>query len=262
MFIVLYSPFPTNAPKFIPKEWLASWLEQYAVVQDLVVWTQSVLEPTPTYDETTRTWDLVVNRQGKRMRLRPAHVVIATSMHGKPNMPVTPGADLFGGRILHSTEFSGGAEFAGKKVVVVGVGNSAGDVCQDLVKHGASGVTIVQRSASSVVSDKLVATQLDPVYPDNQDIDDLDLAANAMPLDAVRMLMKEVRESRLGFDREMREGLEKAGFRLTDGPDGSGQLFLVYEKGGGKSRMRFLNKRSTHGKIYRLLSVCPLWSTS
>jgi len=83
------------------------------------------------------------------------------------------------------------------------------------------------------VSDKLVAAQLDPVYPDGQNIDYLDLAANAMPLGALRMLMKEVRESRLGFDKEMRDGLEKVGFRLTDGVDGSGQLFLVYEKGGG-----------------------------
>ncbi|KLO16754.1 dimethylaniline monooxygenase [Schizopora paradoxa] len=228
----LYSPFPTNAPKFIPKDWLATWLEQYAVVQDLVVWTSSFIEPKPTYDESVGRWDVIVDKQGERVRLRPAHIVIATSMHGKPRVPVVPGADIFDGRILHSTEFHGGADFTSDKVVVVGVGNSAADVCQDLVKHGASSVTMVQRSPSSVVSDKLVASQLDPVYPDGQNIGYLDLVANAMPLEAMRMLMKEVRESRLAFDKEMREGLEKAGFRLSDG-DGSGQLFLVYEKGGG-----------------------------
>lgn len=153
-------------------------------------------------------------------------------------MPVNiPGAETFEGRVLHSTEFDGGAEFSGRKVVVVGVGNTGADVVQDVAKHGASGVTMVQRSPSSVVSDKLVATQLDSAYPDGQNIDYLDLASFAMPLNALRMLMKEVRESRLRADKEMMDGLEKAGFRVMDGRDGSGQLFLVYEQGGGEYQL-------------------------
>ena len=35
------------------------------------------------------------------------------------------------------------------------------------------------------------------------------------------------------FDKEMREGVEKAGFRLTNGRDGSGQLIRAVERRGG-----------------------------
>ena len=34
---------------------------------------------------------------------------------------------------------------------------------------------------------------------------------------------------------EMRDGLESAGFKLTDGPQNAGQLLMVYERGGGES---------------------------
>ena len=93
--VVVYQSYPTNAPKFFPKDWFASWLEQYAKVQGLVVWTDSFLERSPTYNVATGKWDLVVTRKGEHVHLRPSHIVIATSIHGKPNLPLVPGSDDF-----------------------------------------------------------------------------------------------------------------------------------------------------------------------
>lgn len=230
---LLYQAFPTNAPKFFPKDWLATWLEQYAKVQGLVVWTDSFVEGTPTYDETACKWELTVNKGGEQVQLHPSHIVIATSIHGKPNFPLVPDSDIFEGEVLHSSAYKGGAAFSGKKVLVIGTGNTAADVCQDLVAQGAAHVTMVQRSASAVVSDKCYDNRISPLYRDGLDIDYVDLAAFAMPMEALRTLMKETQDSRLQFDKKIREGLEKAGFVLNDGSDGSGHLLLIYERAGG-----------------------------
>ncbi|KLO16764.1 dimethylaniline monooxygenase [Schizopora paradoxa] len=230
---LLYQPYPTNAPKFFPKDWLASWLEQYAKVQGLSVWTDSFLEHSPTYDEVDGKWDLVVNKKGKHIRLRPSHVVIATSIHGKPNLPLIPGSDAFQGQILHSTAYEGGQVFSGKSLIVVGTGNTAADICQDLVSNGAKEVLMLQRSASAVVSDKYYDSRISPLYRDDSDINYVDLASFAMPIESLRTLMKETQDSRLRFDKELREELDKAGFVLNDGPDGSGHLLLIYERAGG-----------------------------
>ncbi|OSX58691.1 hypothetical protein POSPLADRAFT_1049391 [Postia placenta MAD-698-R-SB12] len=43
---LLYQPFPENWPTFSPRDKLADWMDQYAVSQDLVVWTDSEIKPT------------------------------------------------------------------------------------------------------------------------------------------------------------------------------------------------------------------------
>lgn len=35
------------------------------------------------------------------------------------------------------------------------------------------------------------------------------------------------------FDQEILDGLKKAGFKVTSGPDSSGQLLMVFDRGGG-----------------------------
>ena len=93
---------------------------------------------------------------------------------------------------------------------------------------------MLQRSPSAVVSDKYYDSRISPLYRDGADIDYVDLASFAMPLESLRALMKETQASRLEFDKELREGLEHAGFVLNDGPDGSGHLLLIYERAGGE----------------------------
>ena len=67
------------------------------------------------------------------------------------NVPKVPGADRFPGPVLHSSEFKGGADWAGRKCVVVGASTSAHDLCADLAAHGAE-ATMVQRSSIIVAT--------------------------------------------------------------------------------------------------------------
>lgn len=47
-------------------------------------------------------------------------------------MYIFPGTDDFKGKILHAREYHNSTGFEGKRVIVVGMGNSAGDVACDV----------------------------------------------------------------------------------------------------------------------------------
>lgn len=60
------------------------------------------------------------------------HVVSATGTWRAPYVPDVPGRDGFGGRQLHTAEYRDPDEFAGRRVVVVGGGNSAAQIIAEL----------------------------------------------------------------------------------------------------------------------------------
>ena len=168
------------------------------------------------------------------MHLKPAHLIIATGFLGEPNIPSIPGSDNFAGDILHSNQYGGGVAFKGKRVVVVGAGNSSADICQDLVFRGAASVTMVQRSSTCVVSQKTVNQRLAISFPENLPVEVSDFKFAAMPFLLRRAFLKESQKRVEEEDKEMLEGLRNAGFRLNHGGmDDSGTLLLFYERGGG-----------------------------
>ena len=117
---------------------------------------------------------------------------------------------------------------------MVGSGNSAADICQDLVFRGAASVTMLQRSTTCVVSNKVAARRFAESFPENLPLDIVDLRANGMPFNLRRYISKFLQPSVEEEDKDMLEGLRKAGFHLNNGKDGSGQSIMYYLTGGGK----------------------------
>ncbi|EJC98971.1 uncharacterized protein FOMMEDRAFT_161183 [Fomitiporia mediterranea MF3/22] len=210
---LLYQPFPSNWPTFTPRDKLANWLEQYVDNQDLVVWTSTTPIQTPKYDSTTKCWDLTLYRRS--------------------HTPSLPGSSSFSGTILHASAFPGGEPFKGQRVVVVGAGNTSADVCQDLVFRGAQSVTMVQRSSSLVVSDKYFGAMLAPVFPEDRPVYYSDLVYASLSNGAFFELGKRSQSLADEFDKEMHEGLIKAGFKLDSGPDNAGILAKAFDRLGG-----------------------------
>jgi len=63
----------------------------------------------------------VKRADGSERVLYPHHLVFAVGFGGgASNMPVYPGMDDFGGRILHSSQHGKATDHAGNKVVVIG----------------------------------------------------------------------------------------------------------------------------------------------
>ncbi|MGZ5873798.1 MAG: flavin-containing monooxygenase [Bradyrhizobium sp.] len=59
-------------------------------------------------------------------------VVIATGWADFPYRPSWPGSDTFEGNLIHSSEYRNTSPYAGKRVLVVGFGNSGGEIALDL----------------------------------------------------------------------------------------------------------------------------------
>ncbi|KAJ7450861.1 FAD/NAD(P)-binding domain-containing protein [Mycena latifolia] len=202
-------------PEFLPKEKIADFLEAYAVGQEIQIWLSSIILSTPTFDNSTGRWSVEIDRAGKHVVLAPKHIVMATG-NGKEKIPKWPGMDSFIGPIYHSDNHKGAASFKGKKAIVVGGGNSAGDICKDFVLKGAAEVTMVQRGATCVIS----ASTADAIFfrptAHLSNAEDGDFVTNSMPLGLVLKLAAGGGTQHFqNLDKKLHDGLTKTGFKLT-----------------------------------------------
>ncbi|KAJ3778260.1 dimethylaniline monooxygenase [Lentinula raphanica] len=230
---MLYKPYPTTWPIFTPRDKLANWLEQYADTQDLVIWTQSTILPAPQYDQTSNKWTAVVSRNGEHITLHPAHIIIACGTLGHPRIPSVVDMHAFKGDIIHASKYKGGSGFTGKRVVVVGAGNTAADICQDLVHCAAAEVTMVQRSSTCVVPRPVSTANLDRMWPQGVPTDISDLKFASLPLPLIRKLSASRAAQIAEMAKEMHDGLTKAGMQVNLGPGGGGNFILVFGRFGG-----------------------------
>ena len=77
-------------------------------------------------------------------------VVVATGIAGAPYRPSWPGLDAYGGEVLHSSQYRNPAPYAGRRVLVVGFGNSGGEIALDLADAGVD-VALAVRSPVQIL---------------------------------------------------------------------------------------------------------------
>jgi putative flavoprotein involved in K+ transport len=227
-----YMPFPPNWPTYIPKDKLAGWFEAYVESMELNYWTATEFE-SGSYDEKAQRWSVALRQaDGAKREMHPRHVVMATGVSGIPSLPDIPSLGNFGGKILHSSQYNDGEEWTGKNVLVIGSGNSGHDIAQDLHSAGAK-VTLVQRSSTMIVNVEPSAQLQYALYDEGPPLEDCDLIVASMPLSLVRRSHIAVTETARNMDKELLDGLERRGFRLDFGEDGTGWQFKYLTRGGG-----------------------------
>src|SRR5262249_53349834 len=146
-----YMPFPPSWPTYIPKDKLAAWFEAYVDSLELNYWTATELV-SGRYGEEAKRWSVVLRRaDGSAREMAPRHVVMATGLSGVPVVPEIPTLGNFRGTVLHSSQYEDGEAWSGRRVIIIGSGNSGHDIAQDLHSSGAK-VTLVQRSSTMVVN--------------------------------------------------------------------------------------------------------------
>jgi putative flavoprotein involved in K+ transport len=230
-----YIDFPRNWPVFSPKDKIGDWLEMYTKVMELNYWSSTEAK-SATYDEEKKEWTVIVHRDGKDITLKPKQLVLATGMSGRPNIPKFKGMENFKGDQHHSAKHPGPDSYAGKKVVVIGSNNSAHDICAALWEAGVD-VTMVQRSTTHIVkSDTLMDIGLGALYSEQAVQNGMttakaDLIFASLPYKILHEFQIPLYEQMKKRDAAFYEGLEKAGFMLDWGDDGSG-LFMKYLRRG------------------------------
>ena len=230
-----YLPFPDDWPVFAPKDKIGDWLEMYSKIMELNYWGSTVCKKA-AFNEKTQEWEVQVERDGKPLTLRPKELVFALGVSGYPNVPKIAGAEGFLGDQHHSSQHPGPEAYQGKKCVVLGSNNSAHDICAALWEHGAD-VTMVQRSSTHIApSDSLMELALGGLYSEQAvkngiDHHTADLVFASVPYKIMHTFHVPVYDEMKKRDADLYARLEKAGFMLDFGDDGSG-LFMKYLRRG------------------------------
>ncbi|MFC5220793.1 flavin-containing monooxygenase [Streptomyces coerulescens] len=140
-------PMPRRFGRWVARDDIVRYLEKYAEHHDLEIVTGvevSRVEPAPDGSG----W--LLRATGGR-ELTGAAVVVATGHNHTPRIPHWPGRDTYTGEFLHAGEYRNPAPYAGRDVLVVGVGNTGAEIAVDLVEGGASRVRLAVRTVPHIV---------------------------------------------------------------------------------------------------------------
>ncbi|TXS41682.1 NAD(P)/FAD-dependent oxidoreductase [Streptomyces sp. uw30] len=140
-------PMPRRFGRWVARDDVVRYLEKYAEHHDLEIVTGvevSRVEPAP--DGTG--W--LLRATGGR-ELTGAAVVVATGHNHTPRIPDWPGRDTYTGEFLHAGTYRNPAPYAGRDVLVIGVGNTGAEIAVDLAEGGASRVRLAVRTVPHIV---------------------------------------------------------------------------------------------------------------
>lgn len=140
-------PMPRSFGRWVSRDDVVRYLDKYAEHHELEVVTGvEVSRVERTADGTG--W--LLHATGGR-ELTGSAVVVATGHNHTPRIPDWPGRDTYSGELLHAAEYRNAAPYAGRDVLVVGVGNTGAEIAVDLIEGGASRVRLSVRTAPHIV---------------------------------------------------------------------------------------------------------------
>ncbi|MCX4865287.1 NAD(P)/FAD-dependent oxidoreductase [Streptomyces sp. NBC_00257] len=138
---------PRRFGRWVSRDDVVRYLDKYAEHHELEVVTGvevSRIDRAPD----GRSWQLTAT--GGRV-LTGRAVVVATGFNHTPRIPDWPGRDTFTGDLVHACDYRNPAPYAGKDVLVVGIGNTGAELAVDLVEGGAARVRIAVRTVPHIV---------------------------------------------------------------------------------------------------------------
>ncbi|MHB9860947.1 flavin-containing monooxygenase [Streptomyces sp. YIM S03343] len=140
-------PMPRRFGRWVARDDVIRYLEKYTEVHDLEIVTGVEVSRVEQADDGT--W--LLHATGGR-ELTGAAVVIATGYNHTPRIPEDwAGLDNYTGEFLHAGEYRNAEPYAGRDVLVVGVGNTGAEIAVDLVEGGASRVRLAVRTVPHIV---------------------------------------------------------------------------------------------------------------
>lgn len=139
---------PRGMPLFPPRDRFVAYLRDYATRFGL-----PVREGTAVLRASRGSGRWRVETTGGLVEARI--LVVATGIVSAPNRPTLAGEAEFRGQILHSAAYSEPSMYAGKRVLVVGVGNSGGEIAADLAGAGVD-TTVSVRSGAHLLPLKML----------------------------------------------------------------------------------------------------------
>lgn len=140
-------PMPRRFGRWPSRDDVVRYLEKYAEHHRLEIVTGVEVSRVERTPEGTG-W--LLRATGGR-ELTGAAVVVATGFNHTPRIPDWPGRETYTGEFLHASRYRNAKPFAGRDVLVAGVGNTGAEIAVDLVEGGASRVRLAVRTPPHIV---------------------------------------------------------------------------------------------------------------
>ncbi len=125
-------PLQEKWPQYISKDQLIDHLKAYVKRFNLSVkFNQKVDAVLAEGDK----WK-VITASGEQFLTK--RVVVSTGFNRVPVVPTWAGEEVFKGSIIHSRDYRNAKPYHGKKVLVIGMGNTGAEIALDLTEQGAN----------------------------------------------------------------------------------------------------------------------------
>jgi cation diffusion facilitator CzcD-associated flavoprotein CzcO len=140
--------FPAGTPAFPHRSAVIRHLNEFRAMHRVPV------EFGVSVDEIAFDGDhwLVQTSAGPRLA---RHVIIATGRDRQPYIPAWKGMKAFAGRVIHSAEFGDANDYAGRKILVVGAGNSGFDALNHLVRVDTAQIWLSARNGPALLPKRI-----------------------------------------------------------------------------------------------------------
>lgn len=126
---------------FLSRDELLQYFRGYAAARDVLPASRFGVD-VKAVSRADDAWRLESDRESFECR----YLALATSFCRVPVIPEIKGSEIFGGALLHSREYKEPSPYRGKRVLVVGSGNSAAEIALDLAEGGTRSVEMYARA--------------------------------------------------------------------------------------------------------------------
>ncbi|KAM4022990.1 flavin-containing monooxygenase 5-like [Anomaloglossus baeobatrachus] len=131
-------PIPEHFPNYMHNskimEYFQMYAEKFGLLNHIRLKTAVCsIKRSPNFS-TSGQWTVTTEKDGKQEVTLFDAVMICTGHHTFPNLPLSsfPGIEHFKGQYMHSRDYKLPDHFKDKRVVVIGIGNSGGDIAVEL----------------------------------------------------------------------------------------------------------------------------------
>ncbi|KZL87564.1 flavin-containing monooxygenase [Colletotrichum incanum] len=232
--VMLHHPaFMIQLPRFpVPKEGYPDFLTG----GDLTRYVSSAVEElrlpffggvevtSNVWDEGRKLWSVTARdvSTGEVMKLEARNLVLSTGFlvgNENPKVPALKGRELFKGPVQHTTEFRNPEGYRGKRILVVGSGNSAHDVAGTLaLDPEVTSVTLLQRSPTVLMDFENVEPIITMRYRGDVPVGTADFVEGAMPVGVLRDVSRAVMGGIIAATEERCKALEGVGYLVDREP--------------------------------------------
>ncbi|KAM8930870.1 dimethylaniline monooxygenase [N-oxide-forming] 2-like [Pelodytes ibericus] len=131
-------PYPEDTPNFLHNTKMLDYYRKYAEEFGLLKYIQfkTVVHSVRQRPDFTSTgqWDITTEKDGKQETAIFDAVMVCSGHHADPYYPLDSfqGIKTFKGKYFHTREYKNAEGYKGKRVLIVGMGNSGSDIAVEL----------------------------------------------------------------------------------------------------------------------------------